>query len=128
VLGYHLWGFETDCRTVSRRRPTTGLGCWQALQPRLPPCCPVCGAGQPQQACAGLQGRCHIRFEWLPHNPSTPRCQPHRCCSLSLVHAAQAALALPLQGVVLPDGYTAEVKARERVGTETGAIRLDTVC
>src|SRR4051794_21231076 len=33
----------------------------------------------------------------------------------------------PLQGVVLPHGYTAEVKARERVGSESAAIRLDTV-
>ncbi len=31
------------------------------------------------------------------------------------------------QGVVLPDGYTAEVKARERIGSESAAIRLDTV-
>lgn len=34
---------------------------------------------------------------------------------------------LRLQGVVLPEGYTAEVKARERVGSDTAAIRLDTV-
>lgn len=31
------------------------------------------------------------------------------------------------QDVVLPEGYTAEVKARERIGSESAAIRLDTV-